>query len=89
VSQRTLIVRGPTYFSDLDESAFFDWLQSIPCVKGVTGHVRDLHIALKRPATLRDLTELESLLRRYRMPLKALEQLRSAKNAGWFQRFSN
>lgn len=79
-----LIVRGPTYFSQRDETAFFDWLHSLPCVAGVRGHLRDLHICLKRPATITDLRELSALLRRYRMSLAALETLRTSRNAKWF-----
>ena len=89
VTRQTLIVRGPTYYSPADEKAFFDWLQSIPCVAEVKGHLRELHIALKRPAGNRDLTELSALLRRYRMSAAPLANLRTARNASWFARNSN
>jgi hypothetical protein len=81
---RDLIVKGPTYFSPGDEKAFFDWLQAIPCVERVQGHVRDLHIKLKRPAGKSDLTELAALLKRYKIPTSGLAKLKTARNADWF-----
>ena len=80
---RIIIVKGPTYFAPGDEKAFFDWLQSIPCVAGVGGKLRDLHITLKRSPSASDMVELAALLRRYRMPAKALDPLRTARNIRW------
>ena len=80
---RTLIVKGPTYFAPGDEKAFFDWLLSIPCVAGVTGELRNLHISLRRSPSASDMVELTALLRRYRMPSKVLEPLKTARNIKW------
>jgi hypothetical protein len=82
---RILIVRGPTYFAPGDEKAFFDWLQSIPCVASVGGKGRDLHITLKRSPSAGDMVELSALLRRYRMPVKVLEPLKNARNVKWLK----
>ncbi|MEI9930605.1 MAG: hypothetical protein WDM89_08655 [Rhizomicrobium sp.] len=82
---RTIIVRGPTYFAPGDEKAFFDWLLSIPCVADVGGKVRDLHISLKRSPSAMDMVELSALLRRYRMPIKVLEPLKTARNIMWLK----
>jgi hypothetical protein len=84
VSRRELVVKGPTYYSEGDENAFFDWLNAISCVGRVTGHLRNLHIELRKPATIRDLTELDALLRRYRMSVAPLADLKNARNARWF-----
>jgi hypothetical protein len=72
VSRRTLILKGPRYHSPGDEQVFFDWLQSIGCVAGVSGQVRDLHIKLKRTPSAADRQELEALIHRYRMNAKSL-----------------
>ena len=80
---RILIVRGPTYFAPGDEKAFFDWLQSIPCVDSIGGQLRDLHITLKRSPSAMDMVELSALLRRYRMPSKVLDPLKTARNVKW------
>ncbi len=79
-----LIVRGPRYFSPGDEKAFFDWLQSIPCVSRVSGQVRDLHIVLKRAPTDNQLRELIALFYRYRMDIKVLAVFTTSGNALWF-----
>ncbi|HEY1708910.1 MAG TPA: hypothetical protein VGG10_11650 [Rhizomicrobium sp.] len=83
---RKLVVRGPTYFAPGDEKAFFDWLQSIPCVEDVRGSLRDLHIIFKRPPSNGDLRELIALLHRYRMNMKPLAAFRTPRNAEWFTR---
>jgi len=82
--QRELIVRGPTYFSAGDEKAFFDWLQSIPCVGDIGGRYRNLHITLKRQPTDLQLRELIALLYRYKINMKQLEKFKTKRNAKWF-----
>jgi len=68
-------VKGPTYFSQTDEDAFFGWLRSIKCVRKVTGHLRELHIELKRRPTDSQLRELRALFLRYRMNMRSLYEL--------------
>lgn len=82
---RVLIVRGPRYYAPGDEKAFFDWLQSIPCVASFGGKHLDLHITLKRSPSAMDMVELYALLRRYRMPIKVLEPLKNARNIKWLK----
>jgi hypothetical protein len=81
---RELIVRGPTYYSQGDETAFFTWLKSIRCVAGITGRLRHLHIELKRTPSNADLRELVGLLHRYRMNMKPLAKLKTPRNENWF-----
>jgi len=80
---RILTVRGPVYFAPGDEKAFFDWLLSIPCVSGVRGDIRNLHVTVSGSLSAMDMRELSALLRRYRMPLKVLEPFKTAKNVKW------
>jgi len=82
--RRELIIRGPRYFSHGDETAFFAWLESIPCVDDVKGRLKDLHIRLKRPPSNADLRELIALLYRYRMNMKPLAAMKTPSNAKWF-----
>lgn len=77
-SNYTLVVQGPTYYSPGDEKAFFDWLHSIPCVAGVRGQIRDLHITIKGNPSPDDIGELRALLGRYKMPTDGLEALKSS-----------
>ena len=84
MSRKTLIAKGPTYFSQGDEDAFFGWLTSISCVETVEGHLRNLHITEKRPPRKLELRELIALFSRYRMSLKPLASLKTTRNAAWF-----
>ena len=84
MARRTLILRGPTYYSPGDEKAFFDWLLSITCIEGVAGHLRDLHVTLKSQPGNLQLRDLFALLGRYRMNVEQLSGLRTKRNAALF-----
>jgi hypothetical protein len=79
-----LIVKLGSFFSPGDEEAFFDWLQSILCVKSVRGCLRDLHIALKKQPNKSELRELIALLYRYRIDMRPLAAFKNKRNAAWF-----
>jgi hypothetical protein len=87
MSRRILIVRGPTYFSPLDEKMQFDWLASIPCVASVGGEYADIHITLKRMPGRADLRELIAVLRRYRTDLRPLAALKCSRTSKWFAEY--
>ena len=89
LSRKTIIVSGPTYFSQGDERAFFDWLASIRCVEEVVGRLSDLHIILKRPPGALQLQELIAVFYRYEMNMKPLAALKTTRNAGWFAENKN
>jgi hypothetical protein len=71
---KSLVLRGPTFWSEGDEKAFFDWLQSVSCVASVEGRLRDLNIRLKRKPSAANVRELEAIVRRYRMNAKSLQE---------------
>lgn len=79
-----LVVRGPTFFSPLDEEMLFRWFASIPCFANVRGVSSDLHITLKRRPGDMDLRELTALLYRYRMDMTGLAAFKSSRNKKWF-----
>lgn len=80
-----LVVRGPAYCSQGDETAFFRWLRSIACVRRVTGDMYELRIDVKqRRITNRDLHELIAILFRYQLPMAALAIFKSSRNEHWF-----
>jgi hypothetical protein len=74
------------YFSERDEAAFFNWLQSIPGVVSVTGEGRSLKIRL-RSARLSGaaLREFIALYERYRGDMTELAQFYNSSNASWFK----
>ncbi len=80
-----LIVRGPTYYAQGDEDAFFTWLQSIPCVANVGGEGLDVHIALKRTRLSdSDLRELLAIFFRYKLQMSVLARFETERNRHWF-----
>ena len=80
-----LVIRESGYGSPGDEAAFYQWLQSIGCVRQVGGSGSDLHIDVKRKRISNaDLRELCALLFRYRMPMQALAIFRTRQNESWF-----
>lgn len=77
---------GVKYFSRLDETAFFGWLQSIPCVGNVRGGGRTLLIELKSDVDDESLRELVAIFRRYGVDMRQLARFRHASNESWFAR---
>jgi hypothetical protein len=73
------------YGSPGDETAFYQWLQSIGCVRHVGGSGYDVHIDVKRRRISNaDLRELCAILFRYRMPMETLAVFRTPQNESWF-----
>ena len=84
VSRLKITVKGPTYFSQGDENAFFNWLRTIKCVEGVGGEGWDLHITLARPPGNADLRELIALFFRFGVNMRSLAAFHTVRNANWF-----
>jgi hypothetical protein len=81
----TLVASDIAYYSQLDEIAFFDWLNRLDCVKEYRGQAHDLVITLKRPPTKSDLRDLIALFFRYRADLRQLAQLETKSNRQWLR----
>jgi hypothetical protein len=80
----SIVVRGPTFFSPQDESAFFIWLQCVPAVRSVRGAGADLIIVMRaRGISDASLRELIGLFTRYKLPLRELAQFESPRNSAW------
>lgn len=77
-------VQGPTYFSQNDETAMFEWLARISVVRDVSGEECDLIVQLKRSPTDNQLRDLLALFFRYQMDMTPLAALKTAKNESWF-----
>lgn len=82
-------VQGPTYLSQNDETAMFEWLGRIAVVREVTGKGRDLIIVLNGAPTDNQLRDLLALFFRYGMDMTPLAALRTAKNHAWLSDPSN
>ena len=81
----SLLIHNGTFYSQLDEDAFFRWLGSIPGVRRITGTPQGLQVSLRAPSlsepALRDLIALHW---RYKLPMRDLRQFKTAKNESWF-----
>ena len=81
----TLVASAVTYYSQEDETAFFEWLDRLECVEGYRGELRDLFIALKRRPTRQDLRELIALFFRYRVDMRQLTRFETKSNRQWLR----
>lgn len=74
------------FFSEFDESAFFEWLDKLACVQKYTGQGKTLYISIDSDAVDEDaLRELLALLRRYGVAMRQLIAFDRQEFAGWFQ----
>ena len=82
-----LIARATTFFSQLDEDSFFEWLAKIPCVSQFTGQEDILYIQITRSKVDQSaLQDLLALFYRYKIDMKQLAILDRAEFSQWFRR---
>ena len=79
----TLVASGVTYYSQEDETAFFEWLDRLECAEGYRGRLRDLFITLKRRPTKQDLLDLMALFFRYGVDMRQLARFETKSNRHW------
>jgi len=78
-----LVATNVLYYTELDERAFFDWLDRMSFVSGYRGVARDLFINLSRLPNYADLWEIIGFCRRYGIDLNQLERFVTDENRGW------
>jgi hypothetical protein len=77
---------GVRFFSEYDESAFFDWLNKLACVQKYEGHGRTLYITVNSEAVDEDaLREFLALFRRYGVAMRQLIAFDRDEFAEWFR----
>lgn len=74
------------FFAPHDEDAFFEWIKKLTCVVDAVGNkdVMYLYITNKKISD-EQLRSLIGLCRRYKIPLKKLDQLINEKNRDYFE----
>lgn len=73
------------YFSPLDEEAFFEWLDKLPCISRVEGVGCSLYLTVNTDALDEDaLRELLALFRRYGINMRVLLAFDRPEFADWF-----
>jgi len=81
-----LLVKEGTYYSQLDEDAFFHWLTSISGVVRVAGTPNGLEITLRTSKlSERSLRDLLAIHYRYGLPMRSLAQFETPANRAWFR----
>ncbi|RQR33948.1 hypothetical protein DIE04_22680 [Burkholderia sp. Bp8994] len=74
------------YYSECDESAFFEWLDKLPCVKRYEGELDVLSIYVDQAKVDESaLRELLALFRRYAVEMKQLRVFDRNAFASWFR----
>jgi hypothetical protein len=81
---KELVIQEKYYYSQADEDAFYDRLNSLRCVRSIQGTPDGVHIALSRAPTDSQLRELIALLYRYDLDMTPLAAFRTKRNAPWF-----
>ena len=79
-----LVARSVRYFSRLDETMFFAWLDKIDCVASYEGRGLDLHIYLRGQVDDESLRELTALFHRYHVNLSQFAAFQTEQNQAWF-----
>jgi hypothetical protein len=76
---------GVRFFSEYDESAFFDWLNKLVCVQKYEGRGKTLYITVNSEAVDEDaLREFLALFRRYGVAMSQLIAFDRDEFADWF-----
>lgn len=83
---QTLVATSVTYYSSLDENAFFQWLDRIGCVAGYEGRGLDLTITLGRTPNDEELREIIALFYRYGVDMRQLASFSKERGRAWFRR---
>jgi len=81
----TLVCENVRYYSQSDETAFFNWLNSIECVSEIQGYGSSLELTVHfTTIPEEDLRELIAIFSRYQVDLKQLRVFETSENASWF-----
>jgi hypothetical protein len=80
-----LKAQATPFFSQLDETAFFEWLKKLPCISKVEGRGETLSIrVLESKVDEYAMRELLALFQRYKIDMKQLSIFDKQDFAGWF-----
>jgi hypothetical protein len=73
------------FFSEFDESGFFEWLDKLACVQKYTGRGKILYITINSDAVDEEaLREILALFRRYGIAMRQLIAFDRQEFAEWF-----
>ncbi|MCW2314683.1 hypothetical protein [Rhodoblastus acidophilus] len=79
-----IVVKEPRFFSSLDETAFFEWLQRIPGITSIIGSSAGLSADIEKTSfDDNSLRELIALYHRYDLDFNDIEVLVTQGNKDW------
>ncbi len=82
----TLVCRKVWFYSQTDETAFFEWLGRIKCISKVKGVADEIHLHVpRRRISDLSLRELIAIFERYDINVKQLAQFVNPENQVWFK----
>ncbi len=81
----TIVCKCVWFYSEGDETSFFNWTKNITCVADVKGVSDEIHLVIEGTIIPdEDLQELIAVLTRYKIDLSQLAQFKSESNKEWF-----
>jgi hypothetical protein len=81
-----LVCDSVEYFSQGDETAFFNWLNSIECIEKIEGFGTELELTISSQIiTDENLRDLIAIFLRYKVDLKQLLIFETNENSYWFK----
>lgn len=84
--QVVLIAKRVWYYSEYDESAFFEWLDKLACVEKYEGQLDVLNIYVNQARIdAGAVYELLALFRRYNVDMRQLRVFDREEFASWFR----
>lgn len=79
-----VVIDGPVFHGDSDESHFFEWLAELPSFEKVVGVGTQLEVSLREPVDDATALGLLALCDRWRIDMSPLRAIRSKGNEAWF-----
>ena len=85
-NSNVLELEGVRFYSGYDESAFFDWLRKICCIKNFEGRGSAIYLIVDADEiSENDLRELLAVFRRYGIPMRQLMKYEREEFSKWFR----
>lgn len=75
-----IIIEGPVFFSQEDESRFFDWLNLLPGFKKVVGEGEYLHLHFNEPLADEAIRQVLIICRRWGIDITPLRGFKTPSN---------
>ena len=89
MEQIILECKKVTFYSQIDETQFFDWLDRVESIVDIRGMGDSIKLMVEEPISDDGLRELLSVFHRYKVEKKQLRQFETNSNRHWFAKNVN